>query len=390
MSGPASGAVAVPLNPVLEGLRVYPFTRLTDAARALREKGVDVIDFGIGEPREPTPLFIREALAAAITPQSPYPVAAGLPELRSAIAAWAGRRFGVALDPATQVVPSLGAKEVIFSLAQVIGPGAVAVTTPGYPVAERGALFAGQRVHELPLTAERAFLPDLDSLPDDLALLWLNYPNNPTAATADLAFYERAAALGRERGFAVASDEAYSELSFTDELPASALQVADLTNVLAINTLSKRSSMPGIRSGFAAGDPRLVGALKRYRPNVGVAPQEFVQRAAAAAWAEEDHVTAVREVYRSKRAALLPALEDIGLKPAGGDATFFLWLSLPEGWTSSEAFALALLDEGLVVAPGAYFGPAGEGYVRVALVPTLEACAAAAARLRAWTAPPPV
>lgn len=381
--------MSLPLNPVLEGLQTYPFVRLTQAARALREQGVDVIDFGIGEPREPTPQFIREALAAAITPQSPYPLAEGLPELRAAVAAWAAGRFGVTLDPATQIVPTLGAKELIFSLPQVVGLGAVAVTTPGYPVAERGALFAGRAVVQLPLQAERGFLPDLDALPDGLALLWLNYPNNPTAATADLAFYERAAALARERGFVLASDEAYSELSFTDQLPASALQVADLTNVLVVNTLSKRSSMPGFRSGFAAGDPHLIAALKRYRPNVGVAPQEFVQRAAVAAWQDEEHVVAVREVYRAKRQVLLPALLDCGLRPAGGDATFFLWLALPDGWTSSEAFAMALLEQGLVVAPGAFFGPAGEGYVRVALVPTLEACAAAAARLRAWTAPAP-
>jgi acetylornithine aminotransferase len=380
----------VPLSPVLEGLRTYPFVRLTTAARKLREEGVDVIDFGVGEPREPAPAFIREALAAAITPQSPYPLAEGLPELREAVADWAARRFGAALDPATQIVPTLGSKELIFGLVQVLGPGKVAVTTPGYPVAERGALFAGREVVELPLTAERAFLPDLDALPDGLVLLWLNYPNNPTAATADVAFYERAAALARERGFVLASDEAYSELSFTDALPQSALQLADLTNVVVVNTLSKRSSMPGLRSGFAAGDPHLIGALKRYRPNVGVAPQEFVQRAAVAAWGDEDHVVAVREVYRAKRDVLLPALLAAGLRPAGGDATFFLWLALPEGWTSSEAFALALLEQGLVVAPGAFFGPAGEGYVRVALVPTLERCAVAAERLRAWTAPAPV
>ncbi|MCW3016112.1 MAG: aminotransferase class I/II-fold pyridoxal phosphate-dependent enzyme [Solirubrobacterales bacterium] len=382
--------MSLPLNPVLEGMRTYPFVRLANARRALEAEGVDVIDFGIGEPREPTPPFIREALAAAITPQSPYPLAEGLPELRAAIAAWTDRRFGVALDPATQVVPTLGSKELIFHLAQVVGPGSVAVTVPGYPVAERGALFAGRRVVELPLTAQRAFLPDLDALPDDLALLWLNYPNNPTAATADLEFYERAAFLARERGFVVASDEAYSELAFTDELPSSALQITDLTNVLVVNTLSKRSSMPGYRSGFAAGDAHLIAALKRYRPNVGVAPQEFVQRAAVAAWEDEEHVVALRDVYRTKRDVLLPALLACGLRPAGGDATFFLWLALPAGWTSSEAFALALLDEGVVVAPGAYFGPAGEGYIRVALVQTLEACRRAAERLSAWVVPPPV
>ncbi len=376
------------LNPVLTGLKTYPFVRLGEARRRLQAEGVDVIDFGIGEPREETPAFIRQALADAIEPQSAYPLAEGLPSLRAACAAWVGTRFGVSVDPATQVVPTLGAKEAIFSLAQVVGPGAVAVTVPGYPVAERGALFAGREVVELPLPAPD-FLPALEDVPwDALALLWLNYPNNPTAATAPLAYYERAAALAREHGVVLASDEAYSELWFEGEAPASALQVPSLDNVLALHTLSKRSSMPGYRSGFVAGDPRLIAALKKFRPNVGVAPQEFVQRAAVAAWSDEEHVEAVRLVYRAKRDALLPALLEAGLRPAGGPASFFLWLAIPPGWSGSEPFAMALLELGLVVAPGAYFGPAGEGYVRVALVPTLSRCAEAAERLASWRPEP--
>jgi acetylornithine aminotransferase len=370
----------VRLSPTLTGLRTYPFMRLTDARARLRAAGVDVVDLGIGEPREETPAFIRRALADAIEPMSTYPLAAGLPELREAIAGWTARRFGAALDPDTQVLPTLGSKEAIFHLAQVVGgPGSVvAVTTPGYPVAERGALFAGARVIEAPLTAERGFLPDLDALPlGELSILWLNYPNNPTAATAPLSFYQRAAALGREHGFVVASDEAYSELYFAGDAPASILQAGDLRGVLALNTLSKRSSMPGYRSGFAAGDPELIAALKRYRPNVGVTPQEFVQRAAIAAWGDEDHVDAVREVYRAKRDVVLPALRAAGFEPAGGDATFFLWLRAPEG------AADALLDAGVIVAPGEYFGPAGAGYVRVALVPTLAECERAAERIAA-------
>ena len=376
------------LNPVLEGMRSYPFVRLTDARRRLEAEGVDVIDFGVGEPREQTPAFIRQALVDALEPVSRYPLAEGLPELRAAAAAWVGRRFGVTLDPASEVVPTLGAKEAIFSLAQVVGPGKVAVTVPGYPVAERGALFAHREVVQLALRAPD-FLPDLDAVPwGQLALLWLNYPNNPTAATAPPAFYARAAALAQEHGVVLASDEAYSELWFEGDAPASALQVADRTGVLALHTLSKRSSMPGYRSGFVAGDPELIAALKRFRPNVGVAPQTFVQRAAAAAWGDEAHVEAVREVYRAKRDALLPALVAAGLRPAGGHGTFFVWMAIPEGWSGSEAFALALLDEGIVVAPGAFFGPAGEGCVRVALVPTIAECRMAAERLSRWRAAP--
>jgi len=385
----AGGVPLLELSPVLAGLESYPFVRLTDARRRLEADGVDVIDFGIGEPREETPAFIRRALVDALEPMSAYPLAEGLPELREAASAWVARRFGVALEPGREVVPTLGSKEAIFSLAQVVGAGKVAVTVPGYPVAERGALFAHREVVELPLRADRDFLPELEAVPwRDLALLWLNYPNNPTAATASLDFYAHAAALAREHDVVLASDEAYSELWFEGPSPASALQVPDRANVLALHTLSKRSSMPGYRSGFVAGDPHLMRALKRFRPNVGVAPQTFVQRAAVAAWSDEAHVEAVREVYRAKREALLPALLEAGLRPAGGRASFFLWLAIPAGWSGSEAFAGALLEEGLVVAPGAFFGPAGEGYVRVALVPTLERCRAAAERLSRWRAAP--
>ena len=194
-------------------------------------------------------------------------------------------------------------------------------------------------------------------------------------------------ALAREHGFVLACDEAYSELWFSGDPPASALQVANRTNVLVFNTLSKRSSMPGYRLGFAAGDRDLVAALKRYRPNVGTAPPAFVQRAAVVAWGDEDHVVETRARYAAKREVLLPALRATGLEPAGGDATFFLWLRVP-GDGDAEAFALRLLDDlGIVVAPGPFFGPGGEGHVRAALVPTLDACRRAAELLRSWAQP---
>jgi acetylornithine aminotransferase len=236
-------------------------------------------------------------------------------------------------------------------------------------------------VLELPLLAENGFLPDLDAVPAEtwarVALLWLNYPNNPTAASAPLALYERAAELAREHGFVVASDEAYSEIYF-GEPPPSALQLADRTQVVALNTLSKRSSMPGYRSGFVAGDPDVIAALKRYRPNVGVAPPQVIQRAAAAAWGDDAHVDAVRALYRERRDALLPAFEALGLRHAGGDATFFLWLDAGAG---AEAMAAEWLERGIIVAPGSFFGPAGEGFLRLALVPPLEECERAAALL---------
>jgi succinyldiaminopimelate transaminase len=377
------------LNPVLAGMQAYPFVRLAEAKRATAARGIEVIDFGVGEPREETPVFIRRALARAVDaePVSTYPVAEGLPELREAIAAWVARRFGATLDAHRDIVPTMGSKEAIFHLAQVVaGRGdRVAVTAPGYPVPSRGALFAGAEVIDVPLDVARGWQPDLDAVDwDGVALLWLNYPNNPTAATATLELYERATALARAHGFVVASDEAYSELWFDGDPPVSALELADHTNLVVFNTLSKRSSMPGYRSGFAAGDTELMDALRRYRPNVGVAPQTFIQRAAAAAWSDEEHVADTRERYRAKREALLPALLAAGLQPAGGDASFFLWLRVPGG-EDAEAFALRLLDErGIALAPGSFFGPGGAGHVRLALVPTLADCRRAAKLLASF------
>ncbi len=369
------------LSPVFGGLDAYPFLRLNEAKRRLVERGVELIDFGVGEPREETPAFIRAALAAAIEPRAGYPLSEGLPEYRSSVARWVAGRFGSELDPGTQIIPTLGSKEAIFHLAQVVAGDHVMVTSPGYPVPARGAAFAGKGVLELPLRAERGFLPDLDAMSEAVwertAILWLNYPNNPTAAVAPPEFYEQAAALARRHDFVLASDEAYSELYFGDRAPGSALQCGDLRNVAVFNTLSKRSSMPGLRCGFVAGDPDLVAAFKGYRPNVGVAPQEHVQRAGIAAWGDEEHVVATRDAYRAKRDVLLPVLRDAGFEPVGGDATFFVWLRAPDGALE------ALLEGGVVLAPGDIFGPDGAGHARLALVPTLEQCRVAAARIGA-------
>jgi acetylornithine aminotransferase len=372
------------LSPVLAGLARYPFVRLDEAKRTAKSRGIELIDFGQGDPREETEPFIREALTAGVAPTMGYPLAVGLPELRAAIAAWVASRFGVVLDPGREIVPTLGSKEAVFHLAQVVDTTGdrdlVLVTEPGYPVPERGALFAGARVEALPLLEDNGFLPDLDAVPEETwqraALVWTNYPNNPTGAMAPLALYERLAELARRHDFLLASDEAYSELYF-GEAPVSALQLADRRNVVVLNTLSKRSSMTGYRSGFVAGDSEAIAALKAYRPNVGTAPQEFVQRASVVAWADEDHVARMRARYAAKRDLLVGALREAGLRVAGGDATFFLWVATPADETS-EAFAAELLEDGIVVAPGSYFGAAGEGYVRLALVPTLEECERAA------------
>jgi succinyldiaminopimelate transaminase len=366
------------LSPALAATGTYPFVKLEEAKRRLAAQGVDLIDFGKGDPREPTDPIIRQALVDNLTEISTYPLAEGLPELRAAVADWCARRFGVELDPDSEVIPTYGSKEAIFLLAQVVvDRGAekrlVVTTEPGYPVPERGAMFAGAEVVHLPLFEENGFLPDLEAdVWERAAIVWINYPNNPTGAVAPLDFLERIAELSSEHGFVLACDEAYTELWF-DEPPHSALEVRERGNVAVFNTLSKRSSMTGYRSGFVAADEELIAALKQFRPSVGTAPQEFVQRASVVAWQDEAHVERTRETYRRKRDALLPTFERKGLRVAGSSATMFLWVEAP-----TDDFAERLLEHGLIVSPGTFFGPAGQGYCRFALVPTLEECERAA------------
>jgi succinyldiaminopimelate transaminase len=376
----------VNVSPALRATGAYPFVKLEQAKRRLAAEGVELIDFGKGDPMEATDPAIRKALVESLEERMGYPLAEGLPELREAIAGWCAQRFGVELDPDAEIVPTYGSKEAIFLLAQVVvdrdsEKRLVLTTEPGYPVPDRGAAFAGADIAQLPLLESHAFLPDLDAVDGDMwaraAIVWINYPNNPTGAVAPLDFLSRLGRLSREYDFLVAADEAYTELWF-DEPPHSALEVRDEGNIAVFNTLSKRSSMTGYRSGFVAADPELVTALKQFRPSVGTAPQEFVQRASIVAWTDEAHVERTREIYRRKRDILVPVLERKGIRVTGSAATMYLWLEVP-GEQSSEEFAAGLLEHGLIVSPGSFFGAAGEGYWRVALVPTEDECRRAAA-----------
>ncbi|MFL5262407.1 MAG: succinyldiaminopimelate transaminase [Anaeromyxobacteraceae bacterium] len=376
-----------PSNPALDAVQKNLMVALEEKKAALRAQGKRLFDFGLGDPKEPTPAFLREAVRAAVPEVSQYPSPYGTPALRRAVAGYLARRFGVQVDPERQVVPATGAKETIFHLPFAFAGGdpgrtKVVMPDPGYPTYEVGARFAGLDPVKVPLTAARRFLLEPEDVGDEVLsrtlLFWLSYPHNPTGATAPRDYLERVARAALRHGFVVASDECYADLYFGAP-PLSMLEV-QVENVLAIHSCSKRSGMTGYRSGFVAGDPDLVAVLKRMRSHPGVASPDFVNAAATAAWSDDAHAAERRAVLGKKRERFLAFFAERGLACEGSDATLYLWVKVP-GAHSAASYAMALLEEGIVVAPGTAFG-AGEGYVRVSLVPTLAECDEA---VNAWS-----
>ncbi len=373
-----------PKNPVLDAVQKNLMAALDERKAALRAAGKTLYDFGLGDPKEPTPPFLREALRAAVPEVSQYPSPRGTPALRRAAAGYLARRFGVSLDPDRQVVPATGAKEAIFHLPLAFAGGPrrkVVMPDPAYPTYEVGARFAGLEPVKVPLTAANRFLVEPEALGEAVLsgtlLFWLCSPHNPTGAVAPRDYLERLGRAARRHGFIVVSDECYADVWF-GERPASMLEV-QVENVLAVHSCSKRSGMTGYRSGFVAGDADLVALVQRMRSHPGVASPDFVSAAAAAAWGDDAHAEERRRIFAAKRERFLAFFAARGLEVHGSEATLYLWVKVPAGHDSAS-YARALLEEGVVVAPGTAFG-AGEGYVRVALVPTLAECDAA---LGAW------
>lgn len=376
------------MNPVLTNSAPYPFARLDAKKDEARARGVRLHDFTIGDPLEPTPAFVRDAMIAAIPSVSQYPTVAGRKSFRAAVASYVSRRFGVALDPEREIIPCSGAKEAIFHLAFALvdrdsPKRTVVYGEPAYPVYERGAAYAGAESFAAPLSAKRGFLLEPDDVPDEVlartVLFWVNAPHNPTGAVADRAYFERVAAAAKKHGFVVASDETYADVYDTDP-PHSYLEVAR-ENALIIHSLSKRSGMTGYRSGFIAGDARLVAALKKMRPSVGVASPDFVQAAAEAAWNDEAHVAERRRIFTEKRRLVTALCNELGLVTLDSGAGLYVWFEAPGG--DSAVYCERLLDGGVVLTPGESFGPSGKGFVRAALVPLLAELPAA---LDAWRA----
>lgn len=355
----------------------YLFAEMDLKIAEATARGVDVISFGIGDPDLPTPPHVVEALSAAARDPGThrYPSYTGMLEFRAAIANWYGLRFGVHLDPETQVLALVGSKEGIFHLpVAFIDPGDVAlVPDPGYPVYETGTILAGGEPVLMPLLAENRFLPDLSSLaPDAVArakVMWLNYPSNPTAACVDESFFAEAVRYCTEHDILLCHDAAYTEITFDDYVAPSALQVEGAMDcAIEFGSLSKTYNMTGWRVGWVAGAPKAIEAMKRLKTNIDSGIFDAIQRAGIAALeGPQDALVATIERYRHRRDLLCDALKsmDVVVEPPRG--SIYVWAPVP-GRHTSESFATELLEKaGVVAIPGNGYGPAGEGFVRFSL-----------------------
>jgi N-succinyldiaminopimelate aminotransferase len=404
--------MSLALNPLLQRLQPYPFERLRALFAGIAPNPAwPPINLGIGEPRHPTPAVLKEALHQAIDSTdeglAQYPATAGSQGLRAACAAWVQRRYGVQLDPASQVLPTLGSREALFALAQVvIDPRAfaggeepvVVCPNPFYQIYEGAALLAGATPWYVPSDPARNFGVRWDRVPDAVwartRLVYACSPGNPTGAVMPLEEWEQLFALSDRYGFVIASDECYSEIYFRNEPPLGALQAAaalgrhDFRRLIMLTSLSKRSNAPGLRSGFVAGDAELIRAFTQYRTYHGSAMSLAVQRASAAAWADEAHVAENRALYRAKFEAVTPLLADV-MDVRLPDAGFYLWARVPGRFAGSDTeFARALFAQyNVTVLPGSFLARSvdgsnpGAGRVRMALVADLDECLQAAQRI---------
>ena len=361
----------------VQQLPPYLFVEISKKIAAKRAEGIDVVTFAIGDPDIPTPRHVlgRLWLAAQVPANHRYPESEGLPEFRRAIAAWYDKRFGVRLDPDTEVLPLIGSKEGIGHMALcLIDPGDIAlVPDPGYPVYSIGTMFAGGDSYLMPLLEENGYLPDLDAIPEEIArrarVLWVNYPNNPTGGVADLSFYERLAAFSATYGIAVCHDGPYSEIAFDGYRPASFLQAEGAKDVgMEFHSLSKSYNMTGWRVGMAVGNATLINALMRVKSNLDSGIPQAIQHAAIEALnGPQDCIAENVAVYQARRDKLVAALTRMGLRVMPPKASLYIWARVPEGYTSAE-FAARLIDEAaVVVTPGSGYGAHGEGYVRLSL-----------------------
>jgi len=366
-----------PLSTRIKDLPPYLFAELDRKKEGVRARGVDIIDLGVGDPDRPTPKRIVDRMKreTAVPANHQYPSYEGLLSFRSAAANWYRRRFGVSLDPSSEVVTLIGSKEGIahFPLAFVNPGDRVLVPDPGYPVYHIATLFAGGRSHFMPLLRENGFLPDLDRIPRPVLakakILFLNYPNNPTSAVADRKFYRKVLGFAEEHDLIVAHDVAYTEIYFDAKKPMSILELPGAKKrCIEFHSLSKTYNMTGWRIGFAVGNPELVAGIGKVKTNVDSGVFQAVQGAGIEALKSGDEITeAIRRTYRERRDILVPGLRALGLDPVEPRGTFYVWIPVPKGYTSASFCSHLLEEAGIVTTPGNGFGKSGEGYIRIAL-----------------------
>ena len=379
----------------VKGLPPYLFVQISEKIAQKEAKGEDVISFAIGDPDIPTPDHIIQRLcqAARDPANHRYPETIGLPQFRQAIADWYERRFGVVLNPDKEVLPLIGSKEGIGHIALCfIDPGDIAlVPDPAYPVYSVSTMFAGGESYLMPLTEANDFLPDLQQIPLKVArrakLLWLNYPNNPTAATAELDFFQRVVDFAKRYDLAVCHDAPYTEVAFDGYRPVSFMQVPQAKEVgVEFHSLSKSYNMTGWRVGMVVGNAQMVDALRRIKSNLDSGIPQAIQYAAIEALrGAQECIEEHNVIYQRRRDQMVRVLREMGLEVRPPKASLYLWAKIPQGYTSLE-FATRLLEEaGVVVTPGTGYGKHGEGYIRLSLTAPDDKIEEGLARLSAWS-----
>ncbi len=379
----------------LDSIGAYAFDEVDKMRDNLQAKGIDVIDFGVGDPREPTPQIVREAAKKAVDERktSGYPRNNGTPEFLEAVKSWTKKRFRVTLDKDTEIASNIGSKEAVFNMPLAfLNPGDVAlIPNPGYPPYERGTNFAKGKPVFMNLTEENSFCPDPEDISTETAkkakIMWFNYPNSPTGKIASKEYIKKCIDFCHDNNIILASDEAYSEIYF-EKKPICPLEIAK-EGIISINSLSKRSNMTGYRVGWLAGDENIISAYKKLKANIDSGTCAIIQDAATKALKDERHVEDMRKNYLIKRNIMLEAFKDLGLKDCTPESTFYIWQKTPKNCTSL-GFVKKLMDEktGIVATPGSFIASKvnglnpGEGYVRFALVPTIEKTKEAAERLK--------
>jgi len=384
----------VRLSKIVESLPPYLFVEISRKIAERKARGEDVVSFGIGDPDIPTPSHIIERLCkeAHVPANQRYPESEGLPELRKTIAKWYLRRFGVVLDPDKEVAPLIGSKEGIAHIALcLLNPGDTAlITDPGYPVYTIGTNLVGGKPHYLPISAKNNYLPDLDNIPEavlkESKVLWLNYPNNPTGAVADLQFFNKAAMFAKAHNICICHDGPYSEVAFDGFKPVSYLQAEGAKEVgIEFHSLSKTYNMTGLRIGMAVGNAEAINALKTMKSNLDSGIPQAIQYAAIEALnGPQDCIKEHNEIYQRRRDLIVDTLNKMGLEAKPPKAGLYIWAKVPNGFTSVE-FANDLLEKvGVVVTPGIGYGGNGEGYVRLSLTIPDASLLKGLSRMAAW------